>query len=930
MLLLPLMAAAHALWLPTMVSRPTEFNIKRGRLFLIGVILALVFSVSTITTLYTDLLWFREVGFSSVFWTVLGTKAALALMFGVAFFIFAFVNLMIVRRVIPEFRLSMVQDDPLERYRAAILPYFRTAAFVASATLAFFFALAVVPLWRDYLFFQNAVEFGSVDPLFSKDIGFYVFNLPVLRYVYSWGMSALILITLITAGAHYLTGGIRPQAAGARVTSAVKAHISALVGLIALLRAWGYRLDQLELLYSERGGITGASYTDVTAELPALRLLVVISIIAAALFLVNIRFRGWALPVAGLGLWLLISLLAAGLYPFLIQRFRVVPAQLQRETPYIQRNMDATRFAYGMGDIEVQTYPATPGVSRQAVDDNKVSINNLRLWDPDTIKTAYKQLQEIRPYYQFVDVDVDRYEIDGELRQIMLSPREIDITNLGEADTWQNQRLFYTHGYGAVASPTNATAEAGRPDFLVQDIPPVTDLDQLDAPQGGLYFGEAGSDYSIVRTDQEELDYPLEGDNKTGQYSGKAGVEISGLLRRMAYSIRFRDVNLLISGLVNSDSRIVYYRQIRERLQTAAPFMEWDGDPYLVIAEGRMFWMLDGYTASSMYPYSQRLNFAERSILRGPGSPAPSMRGTHNYIRNSVKATVDAFDGTVSLYVWDEEDPLIESWRRAFPDIFKPGDEMPEALRNHIRYPEDMFRIQSGMYQRYHMTNPDTFYQNEDLWVIPNDPTETSDPSSATGAELHPYYVLMKLPGAEEEEYVLILPMNPRNRPNMVSLMVAKSGPEDYGRLIDFRFPVNFQVFGVGQIHSRINSDENISRTITLLDQAGSNVILGNLLVLPIGDSILYFQPLFLQAEATPIPELKQVILASSDRVVMRPTLDQALEALLEGGPAAIPILPDDGESTDEERLETLRRLLQEAIDALQRGVDVIESPAPE
>lgn len=918
------MVGVLALWYPAMARQPSEFNIRKGRLILIGGILALLFSVSTIVTAYTDLLWFQEVGFTSVFWTVLGTKAGLAVVFGIVFSVFAYVNLMVVRRVMPEARITLVQDDPIERYRTALMPYYRLAAIAVSAVLAFFFALAVIPLWENFILFQNAVDFGRTDPLFSKDIGFYMFRLPVHTYVYSWGMSALVLITLITAGAHYLTGGLRPQAAGARVTPQFKAHISALIGLIALLRAWGYRLDQLNLLYSQRGDITGASFTDVTAELPALRLLVVISIIGAVLFLVNIRLRGWALPLAGLGLWLLVSLLAAGLYPFVIQRFRVEPAQLQRERPFIERNVEATRLAYGMGDIEVSDYPAEPGISADAIANNTGSINSLRLWDPDTIRTGYRQLQEIRPYYQFVDVDVDRYTIDGELRQVMVSPREIDITNLGSADTWQNRRLFYTHGYGAVVSPTNQSARAGRPSFLAQGVPPVTQHDVLDAPEGALYFGEAGADYSVVRTEQEELDYPVEGGNQTGQYDGKGGVEMSGLLRRLAYSIRFRDVNLLISGLIEPDSRIIYFRQVRPRLETAAPFMQWDGDPYMVIADGRLMWMVDGYTTSDMFPYSEHLNFAGRSMLRGPGSPGPSLSGTNNYIRNSVKATIDAVDGTISLYVWDEEDPVIESWRRAFPDLFTDKDEMPETLQNHVRYPEDLFRIQSGMYQRYHMTNPATFYQNEDLWVIPNDPTSIGEGAGSTGRELHPYYVLMRLPDSDELEYVIIVPLNPEERPNMVSLLVGKSGPEDYGRLIDFRFPRSFLIDGVGQIGARINSDETIARTITLLDQQGSNVILGNLLVLPVGESILYFQPLFLQAEEQPIPELKQVILATSEDVVMRPTLEEALKALLEGGPTALPELVD-GEEPEVDPLEAARQAIQEAIDALQESLEGIE-----
>lgn len=902
-----------------MAQRPSRPRGRRLRFGLILAALAFVISISTLTALYTDLLWYREVGFSSVFWTILGSRVLLAAAFGVAFFLFSLANLVIAGRLTPPWSLVVGPEDPFERYRGAFVPYLRVFALVGSAVLALLFALGIAPLWEGFVLARNAVPFGADDPVFGRDLGFFVFRLPVYRYLYSWAFSSLFVVTLIVAGAHYLTGGIRPQSPAGRVTPQVKAHLSVLIGLIALLRAWGYRLDQFELMYSTRGDITGASYTDLHAQLPALRLLVVISIIGAVLFLVNIRFRGWALPLAGLGLWLLTSVLAGGVFPYVIQRFRVEPAQLQRERPYIKRNIEATRAAYGLEAMKVQEYPAKSALTADLVAQNQGTIDNVRLWDTETLKAAYTQLQAIRPYYQFRDVDVDRYRIDGRLQQVMLSARELDLANLG-TQTWLNEHLVFTHGYGAVVSPTNEIAGEGRPEILVRDVPPTSEVPGLEITQGGVYFGEvlAPGAYSVVKTRQRELDFALADRTQTTRYAGRAGVQMSGPLRRLAFAWRFRDVNLLVSGLIRPDSKIVYYRQVRERLQKAAPFLRFDGDPYLVITGGRLTWMVDAYTVSRMYPYSERFNLGARTFLRGDPLQEPSIRGEYNYIRNSVKVVLDAYDGTTTFYVWDETDPIIRAWRKAFPALFQDASKMPPEIREHVRYPEDLFRIQAGVYQRYHMIDPVDFYTREDIWVIPSDPAEGQQPLND---ELQPYYVVMRLPGAAQEEYVLILPMNPKNRPNMVSWLAAKSGPEDYGELIDFRFPRGDQVDGVGQIHSRINVDPKISQTRTLLGQpgAGSEVVFGNLLVFPIGTSILYAQPMFLRAEANPIPELKFVILATRERVVMEPTLEQALKVLLEGGPVTAPSIGAPSRTKDELAKEAFQHLLN-AEEAARRG----------
>lgn len=878
---------------------------SRVRAVAIVIVVLAILSISTIVNFYTEALWFQEVGFSQVFFGILKSKILLAAAFGIAFFIFLAINLSVAGR--SKDSVATLGPDPLEQYRRAFLPYFRLLSLGGSAVLAFLFGVGLTSQWERFLLFRNAVDFGTTDPVFSKDIGFYVFKLPMLQTAYGWLFSSLVVTTLLVAGAHFLNGGIRPQLKLGGFSSAAKAHLSVLVGLIALLRAWGYRLDQFGLLYSTRGDVSGASFTDINAELPALKLLVVAAVIVAVLVLINIRLKGWILPMAGVGLLVLVSALVGGLYPFLIQKFRVDPSQLQKESPFIQRNIDATRDAYGLSGITVQQHPVEAGLSPETAAAHTKTIENIRLFDPAILRRSYSSLQEIRPYYVFRDVDVDRYDIGGQTRQVMLSARELTLENI-QTPSWQNTHLFYTHGYGAVVSPTNQADPAGQPKFLVENIPPASSVPELEIKQGGIYFGEAHSTYSLVKTKQRELDYGQQEANQFTRYSGKGGVEMSGLGRRLAFAWRFRNINLLISGLIEKDSRIIYNRQIRERLTKAAPFLAFDGDPYPVIIDGRVIWMADGYTKTAMYPYSLRTDFSERTVSR---DGIPTFTGRNNYLRNSVKATVDAYDGTVNLYQWDEKDPLIRAWRKAFPALFQEASKMPAPIREHVRYPEDLFRIQTHLYRLYHVTTPAEFLFNEDQWAIPADPNAGTGTAVSQQSEIQPYYVLMKLPGEELEQYVLILPMNPNKRKNMVAYFAAKSDPEEYGELSDFRFPKTRQIDGVSQFHSKFQQIPSISSQITLLNQRGSRIAFGNLLVIPLGESILYVQPLFLEAEGNALPELKFVILGTADRIVIGATLADAVEQLLQGG--AGPILTGPGTGAD----SSVETLINSAFDHL-------------
>jgi len=869
-----------------MVQRfPLRRRSRRIILALVALVIVFLLSVSTLVRMYTDLLWYREVHFTSVFWTILRSEFLLGVGLGIVFFAFCLANLFIVARLMPVYRLAVDPNDPLNRYRTAAMPYLPWIAGGGSAFLALLFGISASPLWDRLVLALHSVPFHKVDPVFGRDISFYVFRLPFYRFLYNWAFSALIVVTIIVAAAHYLTGGIRPQSAAERVTPQVKAHLSVLIGLIALLRAWGYRLGEYGLLYSTRGKISGASYTDVKAELPALKLLVIISIIGAILFLVNIRVRGWYLPIAGAGLWFLTSLLAAGVYPFVIQRFVVTPAQLQKETRYISRNIAATRAGFGI-DVQTQPYSDTGTITPAAVADEATTLGNIRLWDPTTLATAYQTLQEIRPYYSFLDVNPDRYTLSGSLQQVLLSTRELNISNLS-GQSWQSQHLIYTHGYGVVASPANQKTPEGQPQFLVQNIPPTSTVSELNVAQPDIYYGEGQpGTYSLVDSKQQELDYSTPAGDVYARYQGSGGVSVSGFLHRLLFAWRFGNVNVLISGLITKDTKILYYRQIQERLQKAAPFLSWDTDPYPVIADGRLVWITDGYTVSNMYPYSESTDLSDRTTRQTAAGTLEGIPGSFNYVRNSVKATIDAYNGTVKLYIWDPSDPVIEAWAKSFPNVFSDASSMPATIAAHVRYPEDLFSIQTFVYQKYHVTDPGTFFAQGDVWAIPPDPNQANPPAAVQShaQEIQPYYVLMRLPGDTAPSYELILPMNPQNKQNMISLMAARSSPVVGGQqLLDLHFPPGALVDGVSQVHARINANQDISTAKTLLGQLGSTVTFGNLLVVPLADSLIYVEPMIVQAQSNAVPLLEYVITATSNRVTFSTTLQDSLTSLVSG-----------------------------------------------
>jgi uncharacterized protein len=883
---------------------------RRWWLLLLGLLVVVLLFATRLATFYSDVLWFDSVGFADVFWTLLTTRIGIG--FAAALVVFGLLagNLLVAKRLAPPYRIPSPQEEAVERYREALEPFARPLLLGVAAVVGGLSGLALSANWDTVLLFLNRVPFGLDDPQFGRDVGYFVFELPFLTMVNSWLFTSLALTIALTAVAHYLFGGIRPQSPGQKITPAVNVHLSILLAGLVAVRAWGFVLDQYMLSYSQRGTVTGLSYTDVNAQLLAFQLLAIIAAVCVVLFLLNLRFRTWLLPAGGIAILVVFSVVLSGIYPAVIQRLQVEPQELPREREFIARNLDMTRFGFNLQleDVETTPFPANAELTDAEVIDNAPTLESLRLWDPATLQTTFQQLQEFRPYYDFRDVDVDRYMLedsngDERLQQVMISVREISERDLpAQSRTWQNERLFFTHGFGLVASDVSTARGDGQPVFLVNDIPP-RGVERLEVENPRIYFGENPPEYSIVNTAQQELDYPTEdGTPVLYEYSGEDGVGVGSFLRRLTFGLRYAEPNFVLSDLIEPQSRILFNRNIRQRVEAVAPFLKLDHDPYPVAVDGRIKWIQDAYTTTDMIPYSERVDLGALTLadqrqfvtVQDPQTgeltitertiEQPGIEGRANYIRNSVKAVVDAYDGTITLYVVDEEDPLIQAWQNVFPDSFTPGDEASDALRAHFRYPEDMFRVQAELYRLYHIPEADEFYTREDAWDIPIDAAFAQN-QQAAGAQradrsMRPYYLLMRLPGEEEEEFALIQPFNPAARPNLIGWLAARSDGDALGQLRAYLMPPDRTVFGPQQAQARIDQDGAVAQQITLWNQSGSRVIYGNLLVIPVEDSLLYVQPLFLRAQQSQIPELRKVILVLGDEVVMEDTLAEALASL--------------------------------------------------
>jgi len=874
---------------------------KRTWIILAVVLFLIMIFFGQAVELITDWLWFQEVGYENVFTITLWAQLKMALLFGFAFFVIFFGNLFAALRLTSGVHVvdqkGWIQISKLE---IATRPL-QLLILIGSLLFSLFAALNGSSQWENFLTFLNVSSFGVTDPLFQRDIGFYVFRLPFLNHLYAWLMTVLIFTTISTAFLYFIRRAFHfapPRTLQA--APAARVHLSVLLALIFFVAIFGLWLALNEILFVKRGVVFGPGYTDVTTQLWVLKGLMGLSLLCGVAFLGFAFKMSWRYPVFAVLFFGAFLVIGRGIYPSMVQSFKVVPNEIVLEKPYIEKNIQFTRLAYRLNDIEDKQFPAEENLTREDLKRNDLTIKNIRLWNHAPLLQTYSQLQEIRTYYKFGGVDNDRYRIDGEYRQVMLSPRELSYASL-PSRSWVNEHIEYTHGYGAVLGPVNRISKEGLPEFFIKDIPPVSTINiKISRPE--IYYGENSNDYVFVRTKRPEFDYPVGNKNVYSRYEGRGGVPLS-FLKKLLFAVRFGSLTMLLSDDITPESRIMYYRQVKDRVARIVPFASLDNDPYLVISpEGRLLWFLDGYTLTRWFPYSE---------------PTPSMG---NYIRNSFKAVVDAYDGSVQLYISDEKDPIIQTYARIFPRVFKKLADMQPELQKHIRYPSEMLSIQARMYRAYHMQDAQVFYNKEDLWATP---------ASLVGGidqQMEPYYTIMKLPEEKKEEFILLLPFTPSKRDNMSAWMGARCDAPNYGKVIVYLFSKDKLVYGPQQIEARINQDTVISKELSLWNQRGSQVIRGSLLAIPIEKSILYVESLYLAAEKGQLPELKRVILAYGNSIVMEENLELALQQLFGGEmmrekeisktAAAMPVR----ENTDRQlALEALSHY-RKALDFLHKG----------
>ena len=823
---------------------------------------------------YGDWLWFENLGFAKVFTTILWAKALTFAAFALLFGLFAAVNIFIARRGGPyarTVRLVTPQSPvtPLELiFHGAHATY---GWILALLFLSVVMGLSALDSWMTFLQYIYHSQFGVADPIFLKDAGFYVFTLPLYSFLQKWFIAALFIVSIVVGLSYYLDHAIVIQENSLYVSPKVKSHLGALGGLFFLNLAWAYRLKLYGLMYSNSGVAYGASYSDVHAQIPAYWALLILALVMAVVLFIMPLLKKWQWALYTIGLYFVALIGLSWIYPAIIQQYIVKPNELAKETPYIENNIKFTRLGFGLDKALEQPFPLKDTLTYGDIEKNQATIHNIRLWDRRPLIQTYKQLQEIRLYYDFKSVDVDRYHFKDKYTAVAIAARELAPSQLpAPARTWVNTHLVYTHGYGVVMSPVNEETGDGMPKFIIQDIPPQSS-NSIQVTRPETYYGEETDEFTIVHTKTQEFDYPKGDQNVYTSYQGKGGVQLSSLFRRLVYTIDLSDLNILLSGYITDESRIMFHRVITDRDRTIAPFLAYDSDPYLVVGgDGRLYWIHDAYTMTSMFPYSE-------PVYRGQG------RDTFNYVRNSVKVVIDAYNGDVSYYIIDPSDPIIQTYRKIFPTLFKPIDAMPPFLRQHLRYPTDLFIAQAQMYATFHMTDPQVFYNREDLWSIPQ------TVFNGVPQSILPYYIIMKLPGAASEEFLLMLPLTPSKKDNMVAWMCARCDGRDYGQLLIYTLSKDKLIYGPMQIEARINQQPNISAELTLWGQQGSSVIRGNLLVIPIEHSFIYVEPVYLQATQSQIPQLKRVIAVEDGRLEMEKNLDEALRAVfaVEGVPLA-------------------------------------------
>jgi hypothetical protein len=900
---------------------------KPSPLALTFIILAVIAgALVSLSGIYVDWLWFKSVGFTGVWTTVLTTKIALFVVAGLITSLIISLNIFLAYRRRP-FDVSMAMGaDNLERYRATIDPIRKLVFAGVSLVLFYFGGTSGVQLWSSWLLFKNSTDFGVKDPQFGMDISFFAFRLPFLQTLIGWAISTLILATLASATVHYIYGGIRPQLRTDRISVAARVQISILLGLIVLVKAVAYWFDRFALALKESRLITGLTYTDVNATLPAKSILAAIAIICSLLFFANIVRKSLILPAAGTALMVGASVLIAGVYPGAIQQFQVKPSESSKEAPFIQRNIDSTRDAYGIAGVEMKDYQATVSTNSGQLANDAATIANIRLMDPNVLSATFRQLQQIKPYYSFPEsLDVDRYTVNGAQRDVVVAVRELNIDG-NPSRNWINDHLVYTHGFGFVSAFGNSVDADGKPSFLVGDLPPTTGLGKFE-PR--IYFGENVPDYSIIggpKTDTPvEFDYPDDASangQKNYTYAGKGGVPMGGLLNKLLFAIQYQEQRIVLSNLINSESKILYNRSPRERVAKVAPWLTLDGDPYPAIVDGKVQWIIDGYTTSAGYPYSQTtsLSSSTTDALTANSNSITAQRNKNiNYIRNSVKATVDAYDGTVVLYQWDEKDPVLKTWMKAFPNTVTAKSKMSAQLLEHIRYPEDLFRVQRDVLSSYHVQTAAAFYGGQDFWRVPRDPSTFG----ANAGAQPPYYMTLEMPGSDKPTFTLTTPFVPRGgRENLSAFAAVDSnyGP-NYGKITVLQLPRSTNIAGPSQVASNFEAKPEVANSLSLLRQGGSDVVLGNLLTLPVGGGLLYVQPVYVKATSNTAayPLLQKVLVSFGDVIGFDSSLKGALDQVFGGNSGTSSSGTPTSSNTDNASAD-LKSALQSAKQAIADG----------
>ncbi|MGC1238166.1 MAG: UPF0182 family protein [Acidimicrobiales bacterium] len=883
-------------------QRPRRLG-RLSRRFWVGIIFIVILvgflSLRNLAVLWTDEMWFSSVHLSSVFSTLFLIKVGLGLTFGAIFFFIMWGNLLLTDRFGARDLSFDPEDEVVRRYQNIVRPYARRIYAAIALVMGLIAGLDATGQWNSYLLFSHAQSFHKVDPLFHKDLGFYIFTLPFVSFVITWFLVVLIIALIVTTGFHFLNGGIRTTKVTPRVSPRVKAHLSSIGAAIALCKAAGYLIAKWDLVTSTNGYVQGATYTDIHARIPALTILFWLSLAAAGILLYNVRSRGWSLPVVAVGLWAFVALVIGVLYPTFLQALKVSPNQESLEQPYIQRNIDATRAAFGLDNVKYHSFAGSTSITAAQIKADSATLDNIRLWDPSnniSLETVTRR-QSIRSYYNFTSLSVDRYFVNGKLTPVLIGARQLNSANL-PSNSWVNQHLQYTHGIGAaVVAANQVDPSTGNPVFVVSNVPPQSTNGMPALTQPDIYFGIKLNGWVVANTKQPELDYQVNSGAKAGtpvetHYKSTGGVPVGGIFSRFALALRLGDFNFLISNQITSKSRVMFVRDVRQMAQKAAPFLSFDSQPYAVIANGEVQYVLDGYTTTSQYPYSE--NASNLDVTTG-GLPS-----SFNYARNSVKVVVNAYTGSMKFYVADPNDPIIKAYRSAFPSMFLPLSAMPSTIRTHLRYPQDLFAVQAATFGRYHITSASAFYSASDRWEIspttgagsPNSTlakTETvnsaGEVTSTSNSPMSPVFQVGSLPNADHQQLLESIDYVPSGNSstvqNLTAFMIATSDPDDYGQLNVYETPRGETVTGPLQADSEIEQASQVSSQITLLDQHGSSVILGNNLTVPLDSSVLYIRPLYVTNSTNPMPQLRYVIAVFNQDVSIRPTLAGALAQVL-------------------------------------------------